>query len=243
MGFCITCSKRLRRKVMLGLWVARKTQRPHYGSIAMIPMKAARRIACLFFLVGHVTSLQQAGYTKEMNIIEQLESTRLTAKNGAVYRIKEDSLDITIVTPKLLYSQLIKPYKSQQDIKENIKRCKDEFDVFTCQAIYGSPKQALPARPPKSLLALNIPWAYAQIKYTAIKEQTNNSRTEKTIETRMNCLNPSMPKGYWKHASKSTDIVKFSDFRMNYKNSSNDLRFQLCLLFKRNSDRFMIYRS
>lgn len=232
----------INQTINTGVWVAKTPHRRNHENISKYPMKAARRLTCLLLLAGQITFLQQSGNAKEKNIIEQIESIIYTDNKGYTHSIEPGSLGLTIVTPKLLHSQLIKPFKSQQDLKATIEICQKEFDVFTCQSIYGSPKENLPDRPPTSLLALDISWAYIQITYSTIKERRSR-RIGKVIKTKINCLNPAMPIGYWTVASKSTDIVQISDLRMINKKSANNLELELCSLIKRKSDSIMVYKN
>jgi len=177
----------------------------------------------------------QAGQARQISITEQLESANYRHTDNTQYKIEPGSLRVSIVTPKVLYKRLRKPFVAGLERKEAMALCSEQFNIFTCQTIYGATNQKLPAEPPKSLLSLDIPLAFTEVSYKAFAQKSDGSKT-KSLQDTVNCLNVDIPIGYWEAARKSTTIVSKSNLRLDLKNPANQLKANICKILDANID-------
>jgi len=198
-------------------------------------MPASRYLAYIFLLGLTNVYMLQAGQAGQISITEQLESSNYRHKDNTQYKIEPGSVRISIVTPKVLYKRLRKPFVAELERKEAMALCSEQFNIFTCQTIYGATNQKLPAEPPKSLLSLDIPLAFTEISYKAFAQKSDGSKTKPLPDT-VNCLNVDIPIGYWEAARKSTQIVSKSNLRLDLKNPANQLKANICKILDANID-------
>ena len=79
-------------------------------------MPASRYLAYICLLGLNNVYMLQAGQARQISITEQLESANYQHKDGTLYKIEPESVRVSIVTPKVLYKRLRKPFMAELEL-------------------------------------------------------------------------------------------------------------------------------